>query len=85
MVLSQLKKGNKILRFLTDSDGSITVVRHDGSKMKLTKSRGGAKIAGGGGKAGDQGAKTDDGGAKAKNGAALKTFTNEELRDHFTI
>ena len=81
----QLKKGNKILRFLTDSDGSITVVRHDGSKMKLTKSRGGAKIAGGGGKAGDQGAKTDDGGAKAKNGAALKTFTNEELKDHFTI
>ena len=32
----QLKKAKKISKFLSDSDGSITVVKLDGSKMKVT-------------------------------------------------
>ena len=69
----QLKKSKKITKFLTDSDGSITVVKSDGSKLKLTNNGGEAIGA-------------NNGGAKEgprRNGGFGKTLTNEELRSRF--
>ena len=73
----QLKKSKKITKFLTDSDGSITVVKSDGSKLKLTNNGGEAIGANNGG---------DRSGAKEgprRNGGFGKTLTNEELRSRF--
>ena len=75
----QLKKAKKINKFLTDSDGSITVVKLDGTKMKQT-SQGGSKI--GGAKTAASGGSI--GGAKEGTMRGLgKTLTQEELRSRF--
>ena len=85
----QLKKANKITRFMSDSDGSITVVKTDGTKMKVTNAvdktakrganTGGAKVAANGGPSG--GAKIAEDGATRRGFG--KTFTQEELRSRF--
>ena len=79
----QLKKAKKISKFLTDSDGSITVVKVDGTKMKLTTHGGSKAATHGGSKAAAHGGST----GVAKEGALrglAKTFTQEELRARFT-
>ena len=88
----QLKKSKKITRFLSDSDGSITVVKTDGSKMKVTsavKMRGANFV--------DKDGKGPNGGAvnskatqgsfpgKASQGSFPgKTLTKEEIWAHFS-
>ena len=66
----QLKKAKKISKYHTDSDGSITLVKTDGSKMKITNF---VEKAGGGDM--DQ----------MKRRTLGKTFTKEELLDRFSI
>ena len=63
----QLKKATKIPRFLSDADGSITVVLKDGTKMRVTNYIDKAKIK--------------DASSPLSTG---KTFTKEELWDHFS-
>ena len=63
----QLKKATKIPRFLSDADGSITVVLKDGTKMRVTNYIDKAKIK--------------DASSPLSSG---KTFTKEELWDHFS-
>ena len=63
----QLKKAQKIPRFLSDADGSITVVLKDGAKMRVTNYVNKAKD------------KED-----ASPLSTGKTFTKEELWDHFS-
>ena len=63
----QLKKATKIPRFLSDADGSITLVLKDGSKMRVTNYIDKAKIK--------------DASSPLSTG---KTFTKEELWDHFS-
>ena len=68
---------SEITKFLTDSDGSLTVVKLDGTKLKLTNNGGEAIGANNGG---------DKNGAKEgprRNGGFGKTLTNEELRSRF--
>ena len=74
----QLKKAKKITKFLTDSDGSITVVKTDGTKMKLTNN-GGEKKMGANGKFGAANGKFGtNGGANggATNGGATGGASN---------
>ena len=66
----QLKKAKRISKYHTDSDGSITLVKTDGSKMKITNF---VEKAGGGDM--DQ----------MKRRTLGKTFTKEELLDRFSI
>ena len=66
----QLKKAKKISKYHTDSDGSITLVKTDGSKMKITNF---VEKAGGG---------DED---LMKRRTLGKTFTKEELLDRFSI
>ena len=66
----QLKKAKRISKYHTDSDGSITLVKTDGSKMKITNY---VEKAGGG-----------DNGQMKKNTLG-KTLTKEELLDRFSI
>ena len=66
----QLKKAKRISKYHTDSDGSITVVKMDGVKMKITNHV--EKKAGGG----------EEGQMKKTMG---KTLTKEELLDRFSI
>ena len=89
----QLKKANKITRFMSDSDGSITVVKTDGSKMRVTNAfnKRGANFV-------DKDSKGPNGEAmsskapqgKASQGKASqgyspgKTFTKEEMWAHFS-
>ena len=77
----QLKKSKKITRFLSDSDGSITVVKTDGSKMKVTSAVRGANFV-------DKDGKGPNGGAvnsKATQGSlTVKTLTKEEIWAHFS-
>ena len=87
----QLKKAKKISKFLTDSDGSITVVKVDGTKMKLTTHGGSKAATHGGSKAAAHGESkaAAHGGSTgvAKEGVLrglAKTFTQEELRARFT-
>ena len=63
----QLKKATKIPRFLSDADGSITLVLKDGTKMRVTNYIDKAKIK--------------DASSPLSTG---KTFTKEELWDHFS-
>ena len=63
----QLKKATKIPRFLSDADGSITLVLKDGTKMRVTNYTDKAKIK--------------DASSPLSTG---KTFTKEELWDHFS-
>ena len=63
----QLKKATKIPRFLSDADGSITLVLKDGAKMRVTNYIDKAKIK--------------DASSPLSTG---KTFTKEELWDHFS-
>ena len=63
----QLKKATKIPRFLSDADGSITLVLKDGAKMRVTNYIDKAKIK--------------DASSPLSSG---KTFTKEELWDHFS-
>ena len=77
----QLKKSKKITRFLSDSDGSITIVKTDGSKMKVTSAVRGANFV-------DKDGKGPNGGAvnsKATQGSFPgKTLTKEEIWAHFS-
>ena len=63
----QLKKATKIPRFLSDADGSITLVLKDGTKMRVTNYIDKARIK--------------DASSPLSTG---KTFTKEELWDHFS-
>ena len=63
----QLKKATKIPRFLSDADGSITLVLKDGTKMRVTNYIDKTKIK--------------DASSPLSTG---KTFTKEELWDHFS-
>ena len=75
----QLKKAKKITRFLSDSDGSITVVKTDGSKMRVTNFL--AKTREANGASGGENAKN----SKARQGFSPgKTFTKEEIWAHFS-
>ena len=88
----QLKKAKKISKFLSDSDGSITVVKLDGTKMRVTNAvekDNNVKGATGGDVNGSAG------GEKARNTKATsptarqgfssgKTFTKEEIWARFS-
>ena len=86
----QLKKSKKITRFLSDSDGSITVVKTDGSKMKVTSAVRGANFVDKDGKGPNGGAvnsKATQGSfpGKASQGSFPgKTLTKEEIWAHFS-
>ena len=86
----QLKKSKKITRFLSDSDGSITIVKTDGSKMKVTSAVRGANFVDKDGKGPNGGAvnsKATQGSfpGKASQGSFPgKTLTKEEIWAHFS-
>ena len=71
----QLSKAKKISKFVTYSDGSISVVKLDGTKVKVTNyiERGGAT--------GGQARGAD--GARTGNKLQFATLTVEELKDRF--
>ena len=73
----QLKKAKKITRFLSDSDGSITVVKTDGSKMKVTNFV--DKDV-----RGEAGENPRNSKATKKGFSPGKTFTKEEIWAHFS-
>jgi hypothetical protein len=78
----QLKKAKKITKFLTDSDGSITVVKTDGTKMKLTNN-GGTKVATNGGSKDVTNGGPNGGSKDATKWSFGKTLTTDELRSRF--
>ena len=71
----QLSKAKKISKFFTDSDGSITVVKLDGKKNKVTN------YIESGGAAGGQARGAD--GARTGKKLQFSTLTIEELKDRF--
>ena len=68
----QLKKAKKISKYHTDSDGSITLVKTDGTKMKITSHM-------------EKRGSKEGGGVQTKRSTATKTLTKEELLDRFSI
>ena len=86
----QLKKAKKISKFHTDSDGSITMVKTDGTKMKITAShmekRGSKEESSKEGSSKERGSKVGGGTqAQTKRSTVTKTLTKEELLDRFSI
>ena len=70
----QLKKANKISKFLSDSDGSITVVKTDGGKLKLTNNNEAAGVN-----------EMNHGAKEGMRWSPGKTLTREELLQRLVL
>ena len=70
----QLKKANKISKFLSDSDGSITVVKTDGGKLKLTNNNEAAGVN-----------EMNHGAKEGTRWSPGKTLTREELLQRLVL
>ena len=70
----QLKKAKKISKFLSDSDGSITVVKTDGGKLKLTNNNEAAGVN-----------EMNHGAKEGKRWSPGKTLTREELLQRLVL